>query len=832
MKKVVMVFALLIMSITLFAQNPWNGKVVLQGFWWDYWNTNTQNSWADYLAELSPTMRDVGIDMVWIPPAIKNQGTNSNGYSPFDPYDLGDKFQKGSTTTRFGTKDQYLRAVAVMHANGLGVIQDVVLNHRSNAGAANGAGGQDPEPYYSMKSENGYKTFRHVSYATPVPAASVPGNTNAENQSEYWNRSGRFSMNYTNFHPNMWTNTTVGDWAQGGWGPDISYEDGRSYGPASNVIGYNPNQYLDYNRVEARNWMVWLKKQTGVDGFRWDAVKHFPFWIVQDLSWNVKYNASWANGGANMFNVGEWPGSANEMDNYINQVKTSNGGNDDLIGTFDFSLRGALYGVISSNGSYDLGSIPGQQQSNRYRTVPFVNNHDTFRPKNFTATGNYYEWNDGTIYDANHNPSGYDPDADNEKLGKHINPEDGRIQVAYAIAFSVDGSPQVFFEDLFVINNNSRLTHKPHKIFNQLQIRDYLKNIIWCHNNLNFKGGAYKVRWQAQDALVIERSNKAIIGVNDNWTTGQMVTVQTDFGPNKQLHDYSGANSGDIWTNNNGQVTFWIPPCDGSNLRRGYCIWGPAGIAGGYVPSLSSGTATTQEWEMSDDLGDSHASSLKQGGALPATGLFSKYARTAGRVFAANNTNIHLELYRPENSGRTSYSTTVALYNDNGTSVLKYVSGISSPLILDYTTSNNGYYTIKAYNTYGSSPKANVFIKATYSAPPSALVSTFPKVNGSGSDLIENSNENNILYEFSLLSNYPNPFNPTTSISFTLPEKGFVTAKVYNMLGQEIAVLQKGEMPKGMNNLTWDASKFSSGTYLYSIQFNDVLKTGKMILAK
>ena len=101
------------------------GKVLLQVFWWDFWNDNFPNQWADYLAELSPRLAELGIDAVWIPPTVKNAGSNFVGYSPFDHYDLGDKYQKGFTGTRMGNKDQLLRMVAVMHANGIDVIQDV-----------------------------------------------------------------------------------------------------------------------------------------------------------------------------------------------------------------------------------------------------------------------------------------------------------------------------------------------------------------------------------------------------------------------------------------------------------------------------------------------------------------------------------------------------------------------------------------------------------------------------------------------------------------------------------------------------------------------------------
>jgi alpha-amylase len=84
----------------------------------------------------------MGVDAVWIPPTPKNKNaTNDVGYSPFDQYDLGDKYQKGAARTRFGSKDELLRLVAVLHANGIEVVQDVVLNHADGAGTADGSGG-------------------------------------------------------------------------------------------------------------------------------------------------------------------------------------------------------------------------------------------------------------------------------------------------------------------------------------------------------------------------------------------------------------------------------------------------------------------------------------------------------------------------------------------------------------------------------------------------------------------------------------------------------------------------------------------------------------------
>jgi hypothetical protein len=89
--------------------------------------------------------------------------------------------------------------------------------------------------------------------------------------------------------------------------------------------------------------------------------------------------------------------------------------------------------------------------------------------------------------------------------------------------------------------------------------------------------------------------------------------------------------------------------------------------------------------------------------------------------------------------------------------------------------------------------------------------------------------------KYGLDQNYPNPFNPTTTISFTLPEDAFVTLKVYNLLGQEIATLvNREEMTEGLNEVDFDASTLSSGVYFYRLIVNDgkFQEVKKMMLLK
>lgn len=86
--------------------------------------------------------------------------------------------------------------------------------------------------------------------------------------------------------------------------------------------------------------------------------------------------------------------------------------------------------------------------------------------------------------------------------------------------------------------------------------------------------------------------------------------------------------------------------------------------------------------------------------------------------------------------------------------------------------------------------------------------------------------------KYSLSQNYPNPFNPSTVIQFSIARAGYVTLKVFNILGQEVASLVNEEMPAGSYKYEFDASRLSSGVYFYKIQAGSFGQTMKMILLK
>ncbi|NWG27531.1 MAG: T9SS type A sorting domain-containing protein [Ignavibacteriaceae bacterium] len=99
--------------------------------------------------------------------------------------------------------------------------------------------------------------------------------------------------------------------------------------------------------------------------------------------------------------------------------------------------------------------------------------------------------------------------------------------------------------------------------------------------------------------------------------------------------------------------------------------------------------------------------------------------------------------------------------------------------------------------------------------------------------------ENNFVADdFSLQQNYPNPFNPSTSIRYTISsviasgakQSQFVTLKVYDVLGNEVATLVNEEKPAGSYEVKFNAAGLSSGIYFYKLQTGSMVETKKMIL--
>jgi hypothetical protein len=93
-------------------------------------------------------------------------------------------------------------------------------------------------------------------------------------------------------------------------------------------------------------------------------------------------------------------------------------------------------------------------------------------------------------------------------------------------------------------------------------------------------------------------------------------------------------------------------------------------------------------------------------------------------------------------------------------------------------------------------------------------------------------NESEIPSEFKLLQSYPNPFNPSTRIRFSIPTTSFVTLKIFDLHGSEIATLVEEQMLAGNYTREWSAVNITSGVYFYRLQSGTFTETKKFVLLK
>lgn len=554
---------------TLFAA-PAQAGVMMQGFYWDASATGT--SWWNNLASKANELKLAGFTAIWIPPVGKGaSGGYSNGYDPFDDYDLGSKDQMGTVATRWGTREELQKSVATMRANGLDVYVDLVLNHR------NGDGG---DWIYKYKDAYG-----------------VAGN-------------GRFGKGYYDFHPGYKTQDANVPNDDSSFGRDLAHD----------------SPYVANGLKAAGEWMT---KALDIQGYRLDYVKGISYTFLKD----------YLNTGAmaGKFAVGEYWDSNRDTLNWWNATAMGS-----RASVFDFALREELKSMANGGGYYDMSRLDhaGLTGINPGGAVTFVENHDT--DEHYPITQN-----------------------------KHL---------AYAYILTSEGYPTVFYKDYY--NYGMKTT---------------LDNLIWIHEKI--AAGSTTQRWKDGDVFAFTRNggSKLLVGLNDHGSAARTITVQTDFGANVKLHDYSGRGA-DVWTNGSGQATITIP-------ANNYVAYSVDGLGGSFTTPQY---AVTQEFAGASDLDIKPADN-------------TQFVQV-GRIYAQAGKPINAQLFYDIASWTTSTSITLDLYNAAGTTKLtskSYTSTTAQGTALAYTPPTTGWYTfkIRSFNTPAANAKPKYWLKTTYTAP-------------------------------------------------------------------------------------------------------------------
>lgn len=325
--------------------------VMMQYFEW-YLNCN-KNLW-NTVKKKGEELSRLGITSIWLPPAYKGiGGENEVGYGVYDLYDLGEFDQKGSIATKYGTKDEYLDAIVGLQQSGLDVYADVVLNHKMGADKLQTIKAVKCNWEDHTKEEGEEETVEVWTKFT------FPGRNH---------KYSDFEWNWTHFNGidyNSRTNeVALYKLKNKTWQMDVDKEHGNYDYLMGADIDFSNQEVID----ECMKWGKWYLDLTGVNGFRFDAVKHIESNFIRDFirEMNAYYDK-------NLFSVGEyWNANVNELKNYIERTEGE-------ISLFDVPLHYNFYQASNSNGDYDMSKILDNtlMKENYGKAVTFVDNHDT-----------------------------------------------------------------------------------------------------------------------------------------------------------------------------------------------------------------------------------------------------------------------------------------------------------------------------------------------------------------------------------------------------------------------------------------------------------------------
>lgn len=387
-------------------------EVMMQAFEWD---TPSDGNFYKNLKKNAKRLKENGIDALWLPPMCKGSGDKDVGYGIYDLWDLGEFDQKGSVRTKYGTKEELLSLIDELHKNHIKVYADVVLNHKGNA---------DFEEEFMARKVDSENRTKDISEDIKIKAwtgFNFPG------------RKGKYSdfvwhyYHFSGVDYDSNTNTKAIYRILGNgkyWDDGVSSEKGN--------FDYLMNADIDHDHPEVRKeiykWVDWFLKETKVDGFRYDALKHISDNFIYDLSEYVMEKKE-----NNFYLFGEyWQYSEEQIDKYLNDTSWK-------IDLFDVPLHFHMQEASKSNGTYDMRKIFDNTivKNHPLQAVTFVDNHDS-QP--------------------------------GQSLDSWV--KDWFKEIAYAlILFRKDGYPCIFAGDYYGLNGEVKKIGLEDMINNMLRIR-------------------------------------------------------------------------------------------------------------------------------------------------------------------------------------------------------------------------------------------------------------------------------------------------------------------------------------------------------------------------
>ena len=781
------------------AQLSAQDDVMMQGFYWDVPvdEANKNGFWWDSLAVKANHLGNAGITGIWTPSSPKgNFGIIDMGYGIFDHFDLGNYNQKGTTETRFGSRAELEAMVDSMHANGIEVYLDVILNH-----------------LYTGDSEE---------------------ETNPEVKDYVFDENWR---------------DPDGD------GVFTQYQ---TY-PTNEITWRIPNAGIGDYYIQIKGYMLdWAatKGERGYDLYiNWDGSAEVSNESKSSPNWEFEPN----NGGGNFNNYpasGEhiWAhiGSSSDIDEYKITVNSSH----DIIiklqarrdgtdgnGNFEFQWAAQTNGYYPVNIWHNGSNLASSSLEARTNTGISYVNHTGTGEQNWT-----WDYSDFHPVDGNDwlGFPGNDEIITNTKFfGNDLNTFDTAIQSRYEYwgewitnQIGYDGYRLDFVRGFQASYVASWVNAMPLKSGSQrFVVGEYWGGDQVIHDWVD------DVAANGADVDAFDFPLKSSLTNMSNWSGSS--------------HDMSWLNHAGMVRNNNGYsmsgtsiVTFVENHDTGKEhdkwLTRDWDMsYAYILFAEGRPTIFYSHYYNVTQIDNKDNSKQVTAPASLQGVLNELMFIRRTYLggtmevlSQVGNPYPAGNTS---DLYVARRQGNGTKTGAIMALNDHESDTVK--------MWVDHqpNSSFSDWRGQKLVNiTSGNFEEVDVFSDGRVEvwAPARGYAVWVPKSEQvaysgpeRGSDVTDQllttePADSELPTAFTVGQNYPNPFNPATNIQFALPESGKVRVEVYNSIGKLVATVANRSFASGEHTVRFDASRLNSGIYFYRVTFNGQQMTRSMTLIK
>jgi alpha-amylase len=771
---------ILLTTLLFFAFLPASGRaqndVMMQAFYWDVPvdAVNLNGTWWDTLRIKAPSLSSAGFTALWVPPPSKgNYGIYDMGYGLFDHYDLGNYNQKGSTETRFGSRSELNSMISTLHSNNIHVYADIILNH----------------------------IYTNEDQLEDNPAV----------KQYVFDEAYRSSTQYQAYPTNEITwkilNAAAGDYY-------------------IQIDGYLLDWGASYTQRGYDVFIDWTGASPG-----------------GTQSWESE-----PNDGGGQFNI--FPASGRTVSGHMQSSSDIDEYKITLSSAHDIVIKLVARKEVGSGGTWEWAWAP--QENGYYPKAVWYNGNNLASSslKAYTNTGISYPNHTGTgeanftwNYTHFHPVDNYDwlgfPGSDeiitNTKFfGNDLNTFSTTVQDrlknwGYWLANTVgfDGFRLDFvrgFQESFVaswVNNLPLLGGSQRFIVGEYWGSDYrikswvntvasggadvdgfdfpLKNTLkdMCNGN----GSSFNMAWLNHAGMVRNNSGNSLPGTS-------VVTF---------IDNHDTGKEHDKWVTKDYKMAYaYILTHEGRP-----CVFYPHYYGVTQVDAHDGSYTVTAPASLQTDIKKLiHARKNYLGGVI-------SVLSEVGSPYPSGDT---YNVYAARREGNGSKSGAIIVLNNHDTNT-KGLWVDSSP-----SGFSNWANTVLA-NAFDTSqtttvqPDGRVYVSApargyTVWIKKSEYVS-FSKTTASDFGAYLTLPE-----EFTINSNFPNPFNPSTTISYEIPGDGFVSINIYNSIGQLVQTLQEENLGAGSHSISWDASDRSSGVYICTITWNGEQQSIRMMLIK